>query len=525
MTETAAAPDVQPIDPAVEAALAASSEARANALLEFARIPSVSAQPEYAGDVARAAEWLAERLRGVGATDVEVVSTALHPIVYATDPRGAGRADGHRLLPLRRPAGRPGRPVGDGAVRALRARRQVRRPGRGRRQGPDRDASGRRGAARRGRAPAVNLTFVFEGEEEYGSESLDAWLEANRDRLGADAVIISDTAYFEGNLPSITIGLRGIMYAQIDVELSPVDLHSGRYGGAVQNPANALATIVAALKGPDGRIRVPGFYDDVVALTDESAPPWPRCRSTRRPTAPRSPWRRSSARPAGRRSSARAPGPTLDVNGIWGGFQGEGAKTIIPAHAHAKVELPAGRGPGPGPRCSRASRLRRGDRAARRQGHGPLPPRRPAVADADRPPGDPGRRPRDRGGVRRRARVHPGGRLDPGHGEFENVLGLPVVLLGFSQPTSNAHAPNEWLASRTSSAAPAMIVAPVGRAGRHPRVRGGSAGTFGGPVRPGGESGPNPVLGCATATVRERGTLTGDDGDGVGAAPRPRLAP
>ena len=266
MTETAAAPDVQPIDPAVEAALAASSEARANALLEFARIPSVSAQPEYAGDVARAAEWLAERLRGLGATEVEVVSTALHPIVYARiheapgaptvivychyDVQPVDPVDLWETAPFE-PFVRDGRFVGRGvaddkgqivmhlsAIEALRAA---------------------------GKAPAVNLTFVFEGEEEYGSESLNAWLEANRDRLGADAVIISDTAYFEGNLPSITIGLRGIMYAQIDVELSPVDLHSGQYGGTVQNPANALATIVAALVGPDGRIRVPGFYDDVVA--------------------------------------------------------------------------------------------------------------------------------------------------------------------------------------------------------------------------------------------------------------------
>ena len=92
-----------------------------------------------------------------------------------------------------------------------------------------------------GRAPAVNLTFVFEGEEEYGSESLETWIAEHRDRLAADAVVISDTGFFEGNVPAITVGLRGLMYAQIDVELSPVDLHSGAYGGAVHNPANALA--------------------------------------------------------------------------------------------------------------------------------------------------------------------------------------------------------------------------------------------------------------------------------------------
>ena len=122
--------------------------------------------------------------------------------------------------------------------------------------------------ATRGGFP-INVRYVFEGAEESGSEGLDAWLTTNRDRLTADVAIISDTGFFEGNIPAITVGLRGLMYAQIDVVGSPVDLHSGSYGGAVQNPANALAEIIAALKGPDGRIRIPGFYDAVVALTDE----------------------------------------------------------------------------------------------------------------------------------------------------------------------------------------------------------------------------------------------------------------
>ena len=150
--------------------------------------------------------------------------------------------------------------------------------------------------------------------------------------------IISDTGYFEGNVPAITVGLRGIMYAQVDVEVSPVDLHSGMYGGSVENPANALARIITALKGPDGRIRIPGFYDDVVALTaaereamaalpfDEAAYPRPRSRCP--PLVGEAGWTTLE------RKTAR---PTLDVNGMWSGFQGEGAKTIIPAHAHAKV--------------------------------------------------------------------------------------------------------------------------------------------------------------------------------------------
>src|SRR4029077_7544865 len=100
------------------------------------------------------------------------------------------------------------------------------------------------------------------------SVNLDRWLAAERDRLAADLAVISDTGFFDGNLPAITIALRGLMYAQIDVTGTAVDLHSGSYGGAGQNPGHALAQIIAALKGPDGRIRIPGFYDDVVALTD-----------------------------------------------------------------------------------------------------------------------------------------------------------------------------------------------------------------------------------------------------------------
>src|SRR4029077_20768918 len=115
--------------------------------------------------------------------------------------------------------------------------------------------------ATRGSFP-VNVKYLFEGEEESSSANLDAWLAKERVRLSADVAIISDSGFFEGNLPAITLSLRGIMYAQIDVVGTAVDLHSGSYGGAVQNPANALAGIIAALKGPDGRVRIPGFYDD-----------------------------------------------------------------------------------------------------------------------------------------------------------------------------------------------------------------------------------------------------------------------
>ena len=248
-------------------------------------------------------------------------------------------------------------------------------------------------------------------------------------------------------MPAITASLRGIMYAQIDVVGGPIDLHSGSYGGVVENPANALATIIAALKGPDGRILVPGFYDDVVALTDAdraalAALPFDEA-------AYQASLGRAGPRRRGRihrRWSARARGPTLDVNGIWGGFTGEGTKTIIPAHAHAKISCRLVAGPGPGAHLRALPRLRRGDRPARRHDDGHLPRRRPPEPDPDRPSGDPGRARALEATFGRRAGLHPRGRLaSRSSASFETILGLPVVLLGFTPPDDHAHAPNEWM--------------------------------------------------------------------------------
>jgi acetylornithine deacetylase/succinyl-diaminopimelate desuccinylase-like protein len=445
MTESSLARDVQPIDPAIEAALEASREARIASLLEVARIASVSSLHEHAPDMVTAAEWIAGRLRGLGATDVEVIATALHPIVYGRihEAPGAPTAivychyDVQPVDPLDlwetspfEPFVRDGRFVGRGVaddkgqlvmhLSAIEALRSV------------------------GRSPAVNLTFVFEGEEEFGSRSLEAWIPANRDRLAADFVVISDTAFFEGNLPAITVGLRGLMYAQIDVELSPVDLHSGAYGGAVGNPANVLATIIASLKGPDGRVRIPGFYDAVVPLTaDERAATaaLPFDDEAYRAGIPVPALVGEAGLTTLERLSSR---PTLDVNGIWGGFSGEGAKTIIPAHAHAKVStrLVANQDP------DRVFEAFRDHVAA-------IAPPGVTVTVQSVHGGRPSRTPSDHPATRAAARalsavygtepvlIREGGSI-PVTAVFEHDLGLPVVLLGFAQPGSNAHAPNEW---------------------------------------------------------------------------------
>ena len=446
MSEPVAAPFQAPIDPSVEAALAASQDARAEALLEFARIPSVSALPEHAADVAAAAEWVAAKLRGVGATDVEVCRTDLHPIVYGRIHEAPGAPtvllychyDVQPVDPIELwetapwdPFLRDGRFIGRGVaddkgqivmhLSALEAMRAA------------------------GKAPAVNITFVFEGEEEYGSESLFAWIEPNRERLAADVAVISDTGYFEGNVPAITVALRGIMYAQIDVVLSPVDLHSGMYGGTVENPANALARIVTALKGPDGRVRIPGFYDDVVALTqaDRAAmAALPFDDETYRAEIPVTQLVGETGWTTLERKTAR---PTLDVNGMWSGFQGEGAKTIIPAHAHAKVStrLVANQDP-----VKVFEALR--DYVAQ------VAPPGVTVTTTFIHGGEASLTPTDHPATQAAARsieavygappvfIREGGSI-PVTAAFDHVLGLPVVLLGFTQPTCNAHAPNEWL--------------------------------------------------------------------------------
>ena len=322
----------------LETYLDATREDRLEGLQEFLRIPSISALPEHVPDAERAAEWLADALRAAGVEHVAVEPTSGHPVVYGDwlHADGAptvivyGHYDVQPVDPLDEWTSPPFEPVIDGDRMLARGAA---------------DDKGQIHAhvvaatallATRGAFP-INVKYVFEGDEESKSEPLLGWLNANKARLEADAAIISDTGFFDGNIPAITVGLRGLMYAQIDVTLGAVDLHSGSYGGAVHNPAVALAQIIAALKGPDGRIRVPGFYDDVADLTElerAAMAELPFDEEAYRSTVGVSALVGEAGYTTLERKATR---PTLDVNGIWGGFQGEGSKTIIPAHAHAKV--------------------------------------------------------------------------------------------------------------------------------------------------------------------------------------------
>ena len=443
----------------MEQHLDATREARLESYKDFLRIPSISTLPEHAPDVRRAAEWLAGTLKGAGLEHVEVAETGGHPVVYGDwlHAEGAptvlvyGHYDVQPVDPLDLWTSPPFEPVvDDGRMLARGAA----------------DDKGQVHAhamaatailATRGAYP-VNVKYVFEGEEESSSVHLDAWLAANKDRLTADAAIISDTGFFEGNVPAITVSLRGLMYAQIDVVLSPVDLHSGGFGGAVQNPANALAQIIAALKGPDGRIRIPGFYDAVVALTDAE-----RAALAALPFDEEA-YRVATGVPAlvgevGYTTlERRATRPTLDVNGIWGGFQGEGAKTIIPAHAHAKVS------------CRLVSAQDPVDILEKLQAFvAEIAPPGVDVTVQDLGGGRATLTPVDHPVTLAAARaleatfgqapvyIREGGSI-PVAASFESILGLPVVLLGFTPPHDNAHAPDEWMSLENYEGAIRAIV-------------------------------------------------------------------
>ncbi len=423
------------------------ADARLESYKALLRIPSISTLPQHADDCRAAAAWIAADLTASGVDNVEVSETGGHPVVYGdwlhAGPEAPtaivyGHYDVQPVDPLdlwQRPPFEP--VVRDGRILA-------------------RGAADDKGQihmhlraveallATRGRLP-INLRFVFEGEEESTSIHLADWLTANLERLGAQVAVISDTGFFAGNVPAITIGLRGIMYAQIDVVGSSVDLHSGSFGGTVPNPASAIARIVADLKGPDGVIAIPGFYDDVRPLTDAD-----------RAAFAALPFDEGSwAAGAGVRGLAGEDGystlerkggrPALDVNGIWGGFTGEGSKTIIPAHAHAKVScrLVADQDPKRIFALFREHVLRIApsglDVDVRLIGAG-----RPTLTPIDHPATRAAARALEATFGLAPLYIREGGSI-PVAASFATILGLPVVLLGFSPPDDNAHAPNEWM--------------------------------------------------------------------------------
>ncbi|MER5864014.1 dipeptidase [Kitasatospora sp. NPDC002040] len=312
-------------------------------LADWLRIPSVSADPALAGQVRRSAEWLADRLRATGFPVVEVWETDGLPAVFAEWPSGDAAAPTalvyghHDVQPAAKEDGWATEPFEPTVIgRRLYARGAADDKG----QVFFHTLGLRAHLAATGRtAPAVNLKLLIEGEEESGSPNFEALVRREADRLAADVVFVSDTGMWSETTPTVCTGMRGLADAQIDLYGPTTDIHSGSFGGAVPNPAEVAAELVAGLHDADRRVAVPGFYDGVVELTDRerelfAALPFDEAQWLR--IAKSSGTRGEAGYSTLERVWAR---PTAEVNGIWGGYTGPGGKTIVPSEAHLKLSF------------------------------------------------------------------------------------------------------------------------------------------------------------------------------------------
>jgi len=412
-------------------------------LKAFLRIPSISADPQHAGDVQRAAEFVHDRLTEAGLS-AEIIPTEGFPIVYAEWCEAAdaptalvyGHYDVQPPDPVEDWISPPFEPtVRDGRIYARGATDD-------KGQSYTHIKSVEAWLKTHGRLP-VNVKFVIEGEEEVGSSNLERFLEANREKCRCDVAVISDTSQYAPGMPAITYGLRGILACEVTVHGPSQDLHSGMFGGSVANPVNALAAMIATLHDEQGRVQIPGFYDDVVPLTDDE-----RNRLANLPFDEASYlqglgldalWGEEGYTTLERRWAR----PTCDVNGFLGGYTGEGPKTIVPAKASAKISCRLVPDQNPEKLIAALeeflrSRLRPGLRMEFRSYHGAgalvFDTHSRSMASA-------------RAAIERAFGVSPvlireGGSI-PVVASFRDLLGVDTLLLGWGQDTDNLHSPNE----------------------------------------------------------------------------------
>ena len=424
------------------------SDAAVSDLKDWLRIPSISTDPARAGDTRRAAEWLADHLRRIGMETVEVSETGDapspgHPVVYAShhvsDDAPTVLVYGHYDVqppdPLDlwdqdpfEPVEADGDLVARGAaddkgqvfmhVRAAEAYLQT------------------------GGLP-VNLKMMIEGEEENGSKHLPDWLRAHADALAADVVLVSDTALFAPGVPSIAYGLRGLAYVEVTFQGPGKDLHSGVYGGGVENPINALARVIAGLHDADHRVTVDGFYDRVQDLTAEERASYAAL------PFDEAAWMREAGVAATKTEAGygtlegTSGRPTLDCNGIWGGYTGEGAKTVLPARASAKISCRLVPDQTP---ADITEKLRRHFEAHTPDtmtltfrdlhgGHG-------VIVDTSAPAMQAAKEALQAVFGREPFFTREGGSI-PVVADFKTILGLDTVLMGFGLDSDSIHSPNE----------------------------------------------------------------------------------
>lgn len=417
-------------------------------LFTFLRIPSISTLPENRGDVRAAAQFVADGLRTVGLENIELIETDGHPLVYADWLHAPGKPTvlcyGHYDVqppdPIELWETPPFEPVvRDGKIYArgsaddkgqmymhLKAVEALMRT--------------------TGKLP-VNVKFLVEGEEEIGGKGVAAYVAANPEKLKADVALVSDTAMYAPGLPTLCVGLRGLIYTEVKMQGPARDLHSGLYGGAAPNPVFALIELLSKAKDADGYIQIPGFYDDVEEPADVELESWDSLPFNEAEFLTKEVGSKSLTGESNRRVLERVwSRPTLEVHGIAGGFTGAGAKTVIPAEATAKVSFRLVPRQDPDKivesfqhflnnRCPAGVTV-----SLNVLSGGPaivVNPDHPAIrvaAAAFASQFD-----------RETVFVRSGGSI-PIVGDFATHLGIPTVLMGFGLPDDGLHSPNEKFA-------------------------------------------------------------------------------
>jgi len=413
-----------------------------SALMEFLRIPSVSTKPDHAADMQRCAVWVQDRLK-FAEMSTHVVQTPGHPIVVAKNTHEAGRPTvlfyGHYDVQPPEPLEQWTTPAFEPTVRdgAVYARGAV-------------DDKGQVWAhieaitawQAHGGLP-VNITMVIEGEEEIGSHNLEAFVAKNRDQLKADVCVVSDTNQFARGVPAITYGLRGLVYEEVFLTAASHDLHSGLYGGAVPNPANVLCELLATLHTPDGKVNLPGFYDDVRNLTPAERAEWAKLPFDERADLKELGLTEGSGEAGFTTTERRWARPTCDINGITSGYQGPGAKTVIASKASAKVSMRLVPNQDPKKiqeifektlreRCPKNVKIEFANHGLA----GPVrtPIEGPAIRLAMEAV--------EAGFGHKPALISSGGSI-PVVELFKRVLGIDTLLVGFGLPDDRVHSPNE----------------------------------------------------------------------------------
>jgi acetylornithine deacetylase/succinyl-diaminopimelate desuccinylase-like protein len=418
-----------------------------NELLEFLRIQSVSAKSEHKQDIERAARWVADKLKAAGLENIEIVPTKMHPLVYGESLHAPGKPTilfyGHYDVqpaepldlwtsPAFEPAVRNGNLYGRGTaddkgqvhihIKAIEALKNT-----------------------VGKIP-INLRVMIEGEEEVGSVNLWNFVKQNRERLKADALVVSDTSMLAKGVPSITYGLRGLNYYQIELTGPAQDLHSGVFGGAVPNPITILAETIAKLHDKNFRVTVPGFYDDVAVLSRQE-----------RKALNSLPWKEKEFR-----KTVGAPAlcgekgfsiveqlwarPTLELNGIWGGYTGEGAKTVIPSKAYAKLSTRLVPNQKPEKIAKLVERhIRQLLPKSVKCKFEVLSTGKPWVAPYSHPIFQSAIHALQQGFGKKAVFIREGGSI-PFVTQMYDTFKVPCVLMGFGLPDENAHAPDEHIA-------------------------------------------------------------------------------